>query len=87
MEEHLSYIKTAKERYEKWCSWDGFDRETKEEVRSLVSWDEIYDRFRSDLTFGTGGLRGTMGAGTNRINVYTVRKSNNGTRKLFAKAC
>ena len=85
MEEHLSYIKTAKERYEKWCSWDGFDRETKEEVRSLVSWDEIYDRFRSDLTFGTGGLRGTMGAGTNRINVYTVRKATMGLANYLLK--
>ena len=85
MEEHLSYIKTAKERYEKWCSWDGFDRETKEEVRSLVSWDEIYDRFRSDLTFGTGGLMGTMGAGTNRINVYTVRKATMGLANYLLK--
>ena len=85
MEEHLSYIKTAKERYEKWCSWDGFDRETKEEVRSLVSWDEIYDRFRSDLTFGTGGLRGTMGAGTNRINVYTVPKATMGLANYLLK--
>lgn len=85
MEEHLSCIKTAKERYEKWCSWDGFDRETKEEVRSLVSWDEIYDRFRSDLTFGTGGLRGTMGAGTNRINVYTVRKATMGLANYLLK--
>ena len=85
MEEHLSYIKTAKERYEKWCSWDGVDRETKEEVRSLVSWDEIYDRFRSDLTFGTGGLRGTMGAGTNRINVYTVRKATMGLANYLLK--
>ena len=85
MEEHLSYIKTAKERYEEWCSWDGFDRETKEEVRSLVSWDEIYDRFRSDLTFGTGGLRGTMGAGTNRINVYTVRKATMGLANYLLK--
>lgn len=85
MEEHLSCIKTAKERYEKWCSWDGFDRETKEEVRSLVSWDEIYDRFRSDLAFGTGGLRGTMGAGTNRINVYTVRKATMGLANYLLK--
>ena len=85
MEEHLSCIKTAKERYEKWCSWDGFDRETKEEVRSLVSWDEIYDRFRSDLTFGTGGLSGTMGAGTNRINVYTVRKATMGLANYLLK--
>ena len=85
MEEHLSCIKTAKERYEKWCSWDGFDRGTKEEVRSLVSWDEIYDRFRSDLTFGTGGLRGTMGAGTNRINVYTVRKATMGLANYLLK--
>lgn len=85
MEEHLSCIKTAKERYEKWCSWDGFDRGTKEEVRSLVSWDEIYDRFRSDLTFGTGGLRGIMGAGTNRINVYTVRKATVGLANYLLK--
>lgn len=60
--------------YEKWLSFD----ETAEEELSLLSEAEIEDRFYRELEFGTGGLRGIIGAGTNRMNIYTVRKATQG---------
>lgn len=62
---------TAEVKYEKWLE---FDPQTKEELLRITSNDEITDRFYRDLDFGTGGIRGIMGAGTNRINSYTIRK-------------
>ncbi len=59
--------------YNDWCKNPYFDTCTQNEVRGLNQ-DEIEDRFSCDLHFGTGGLRGKMGAGTNRLNVYTVRR-------------
>ena len=57
-----------------------FDNETKEEVKALLTEDpkDLEDRFYKDLEFGTGGMRGTMGAGTNRINKYTLGKATQG---------
>ena len=68
-----------KERYHFWCTDEYFDDDTKNELLSLKNSDaEIEDRFYKDLSFGTGGLRGIIGAGTNRMNVYTVRKATQG---------
>lgn len=65
------------ERYNYWLSSDIVDEDTKEELNNLNQ-DEIEERFYRDLEFGTGGLRGIMGAVTNRMNVYTVRKATQG---------
>lgn len=68
-----------KERYEKWLSDPYFDEETKKELREIADQEkEIEDRFYKDLAFGTGGLRGVIGAGTNRMNIYTVRRATQG---------
>lgn len=60
-----------KETYQEWLT---FDKETREELLSIQDEKELEDRFYKDLVFGTGGLRGIMGAGSNRMNNYTVRK-------------
>ena len=68
-----------KKTYEQWCTDPYFDEETRNELRSLAGNDaEIEDRFYRNLAFGTGGLRGVIGAGTNRMNRYTVRKATQG---------
>ena len=65
--------------YEDWINNDYFDETTKEELRSIASDEnEIKERFYTDLVFGTAGLRGIIGAGTNRMNIYTVRKATQG---------
>ncbi|MGN0426983.1 MAG: phospho-sugar mutase [Agathobacter sp.] len=65
--------------YEKWCTDAYFDEKTKEELRSIAGDEaEIKDRFYRQLEFGTGGLRGVIGAGTNRMNIYTVRQATQG---------
>ena len=63
------------EKYEYWLT---FDDNTKNELESITDKKEIEDRFYKDLEFGTGGLRGIMGAGANRMNKYTVGKATNG---------
>ncbi len=68
-----------RERYEGWLNDPYFDEATKEELRSIAEDDnEIKERFYKDLEFGTAGLRGIIGAGTNRMNIYTVRKATQG---------
>ena len=64
-----------------------FDNETKEEVKGLLTADpkDLEDRFYKDLEFGTGGMRGTMGAGTNRINKYTLGKATQGLANYLLK--
>ena len=67
------------EVYESWLNDPYFDEETKKELRAIAdNASEIEDRFYKELEFGTGGLRGVIGAGTNRMNVYTVRKASQG---------
>ncbi len=67
------------ERYNAWLANDYFDEQTKEELRNIKDDPkEIEDRFYKDLAFGTGGLRGVLGAGSNRMNIYTVRKATQG---------
>ncbi len=69
----------AKKRYQEWLENPYFDQEAKEELKSIAQDEkEIQDRFYRDLEFGTGGLRGVIGAGTNRMNIYTVRKATQG---------
>ncbi|MCI5620405.1 MAG: phospho-sugar mutase [Lachnospiraceae bacterium] len=68
-----------KEMYEAWLANDYFDAETKAELQAIAGNEkEIEDRFYKDLEFGTAGLRGVIGAGTNRMNIYTVRKATQG---------
>ena len=68
-----------KQAYEKWCNDPYFDEATREELKSLAGDEkEIEDRFYRTLEFGTAGLRGVIGAGTNRMNVYTVRQATQG---------
>ncbi len=67
------------EVYKKWCTDSYFDKDTQAELRALEGNEkEIEDRFYRQLEFGTGGLRGIIGAGTNRMNIYTVRKATQG---------
>jgi len=67
------------DKYEFWLTSDSFDDATKEELESIKENDnEIKDRFYKDLEFGTGGLRGIIGAGTNRMNKYTVGRATQG---------
>ncbi len=66
-------------RYQQWLESDLVDEATKEELRSIADdKKEIEERFYRDLEFGTGGLRGVMAAGTNRMNIYTVRRATQG---------
>ena len=67
-----------REEYQKWCNDPVFDRATREELLSLCDEKEIEDRFYKELSFGTGGLRGVVGAGTNRMNDFTVGKATQG---------
>lgn len=75
-----------KDMYQSWLDNPIFDDKTKEELRSIASDDkEIQDRFYRELEFGTGGLRGVLGAGTNRMNIYTVRKATQGLANYIIK--
>ncbi len=66
-------------RYQEWLEFEELQPELREELESIRGNDkEIYERFYQDLTFGTGGLRGILGAGTNRMNIYTVRRATAG---------
>lgn len=72
--------------YRNWCNSDYFDDQTQKELKSIADNDyEIQDRFYKDLDFGTGGLRGVLGAGTNRMNIYTVRKATQGLANFIIK--
>ena len=64
--------------YLKWKTDTFFDEKTREEIAALTDEKEIEDRFYRQLSFGTGGLRGILGAGTNRMNFYTVGKASQG---------
>ena len=72
-------MKDYKAIYEEWLSNPYFDQETKEELRAIRADEkEIKERFYMDLEFGTAGLRGVIGAGINRMNIYTVRRATQG---------
>ena len=67
-----------REQYERWINSNVVSEEMKNEVRNITDEKELEDRFYKELAFGTGGLRGVMGAGTNRMNIYTVGKATQG---------
>ena len=78
----MDYMKA----YEYWLSDPYFDAETKKELEGIRGNEkEIEDRFYKDLEFGTGGLRGIIGAGSNRMNIYTVRKASQGLANFILK--
>lgn len=72
--------------YEQWLQNPGIDEETKAELRAIEGQEkEIEDRFYKELEFGTGGLRGVIGAGTNRMNLYTVGKATQGLAQYLLR--
>ena len=74
------------ENYNEWLEDPYFDEETKQELKGIAGDDkEIEERFYKELEFGTGGLRGVIGAGSNRMNVYTVRKASQGLANYVIK--
>lgn len=81
-EEKMNY----REEYQKWCEGPEFDEQTKQELIGIQADEkEIEDRFYQELEFGTAGLRGILGAGTNRMNQYTVGKATQGLANYIKK--
>ena len=80
-----------RDKYQFWLESNYFDKETKKELHNIKEEKEIEDRFYKDLKFGTGGMRGIIGAGTNRINIYTITKVTQGLANYIKesgkKAC
>lgn len=75
-----------REVYEQWLANPYFDDATKEELKNIAEEEnEIKERFYMDLEFGTAGLRGIIGAGTNRMNIYVVRRATQGLANYIAK--
>ena len=75
-----------KEIYNQWLENPYFDEATKEELKAIKDDEnEIKERFYMDLEFGTAGLRGIIGAGTNRMNIYVVRRATQGLANYIAK--
>lgn len=80
------FIMGYMENYKKWCEDTYFDEATRAELKAIEGNDkEIQERFYKDLEFGTGGLRGIIGAGTNRLNIYTVSKATQGFADYIIK--
>ena len=72
--------------YEEWLNTPYFDEATKEELRAIAgNENEIRERFYMDLEFGTAGLRGIIGAGINRMNIYVVRRATQGLANYIIK--
>lgn len=69
---------TLKQNFKEWTENEYFDLETRKELLGIEDQKEIEDRFYTDLEFGTGGMRGILGAGTNRMNKYVIRKLTQG---------
>jgi len=77
---------TYKDTYKQWITEPYFDEETKNELKQIANDEkEIEERFYRELEFGTGGLRGILGAGTNRVNAYTIRKATQGLANFIIK--
>lgn len=73
-------------KYQKWLNDEFFDKETRKELKSIENdKDEIQDRFYKELTFGTAGLRGKTGAGTNRMNKYIISRATQGLAEVIIK--
>ena len=70
-------MKAARQEWERWLQAESVDEETRGQLRAMDD-AQVLDSFYRDLTFGTGGLRGELGAGTNRMNLYTVGQATQG---------
>lgn len=70
--------------YERWLAYDELEPSLREEIASKTE-HELEDMFHQSLSFGTGGMRGVLGAGTNRMNVYTIRRANDGLARFLRK--
>lgn len=75
-----------KKRFENWLAQPDLDPELRQDLEAITDEKDIEDRFYTDLEFGTGGMRGKMGAGSNRMNVYTVAKVTYGLGKYLLRA-
>jgi len=76
-----------RKKYEEWMTNPYFDIETKAELNGIsLDENEVKERFYKDLEFGTAGLRGVIGAGSNRLNIYTVRKATQGLANYIVKS-
>src|SRR5512145_590445 len=84
--ENKELIRLVRERAKKWLS-DKYDIETRNKVKELLENNEteLVESFYQDLEFGTGGLRGIMGVGTNRMNIYTVAMATQGLSNYLKK--
>ncbi len=74
-----------RKKYEEWLTNEVFDKDTKNELAALTDEKEIEDRFYRELSFGTAGMRGVLGAGTNRMNLYNVRRATKGVAKYLMR--
>jgi phosphoglucomutase len=81
-------IENIRKKAQSWLSAE-FNEETRNEVADMLKNDEkkLVDAFYQDLEFGTGGLRGIMGAGTNRMNIYTLGMATQGLSNYIIKQC
>ena len=69
-------MELAEQRYQHWCAQKTLDPELRQELAAMQNdADKITDAFYRDLEFGTAGLRGVLGAGTNRMNIYVIRRA------------
>ena len=84
----MSSTNEIRKRAELWLG-EEFNEETRKEVQEMLANDEkkLIDAFYQDLEFGTGGLRGIMGAGTNRMNIYTLGMATQGLANYIIKQC
>ena len=73
-----------KEIYELWLNNKNLDKFVKKDLEGKTD-KELEDMFYTNLSFGTGGMRGLLGAGTNRLNIYTIRRANDGLAKYLVK--
>lgn len=78
-------MQQVKDKFKLWTENDYFDSETKQELLDIKDQKEIEDRFYTDLEFGTGGMRGILGAGTNRMNKYIIRRLTQGLAEIIAE--
>src|ERR1035437_9563319 len=83
---NLDTLKIVKEKANLWLS-ENYDESTRNNVKQLLetNQDELIDSFYRDLEFGTGGLRGVMGVGSNRMNIYTVGMATQGLSNYLKK--
>lgn len=78
----ITLMMNWKSAYEKWNAYEGLDSQLKQELATLPS-NLLEDAFYKELSFGTGGMRGVLGVGTNRMNIYTIRKAVYGLAKYL----